>query len=173
MLKWVGAAMVLFAGTAYGFAKAARYARRPKELRQLGAALTTLESEIVFGMSPLPAAFERVASAAQRPVSLLFQEAAERMRDFGNEKTAGECWSEAVHALWPRTSLQEAEKASLISLAPTLGVTDRDDQAKHLRLARAQLLTEEEAAREEYARYGKMWRSLGALSAALVVILMY
>ncbi|MCI3920175.1 stage III sporulation protein AB [Paenibacillus sp. TRM 82003] len=173
MLKWIGAALILFAGTAYGFAQASRYAKRPKELRQLASALLTLESEIVYGVTPLPAAMQRVASAAGRPVDRLFREAAERMQGRDAERTAGDCWSEAVDAAWPRLTLQASEKASLLSLAPTLGLTDRDDQAKHLRLAVAQLRAEEESAREEQRRYGSMWKSLGALSAALVVILMY
>jgi stage III sporulation protein AB len=173
MLKWIGATLILFAGTAYGFAQAARYAKRPKELRQLSSALLTLESEIVYGLSPLPSALSRVASSVPKPVSYLFSEASERMNDSAQERTAGDCWSGAVAAVWARTSLREPEKASLLALAPTLGLTDRDDQAKHIRLAVSQLRSEEETAREEQVRYGKMWKSLGALSAALVVILMY
>lgn len=173
MLKWIGAAMVMAAGTAYGFAQASRYARRPKELRQLSAALGTLETEIVYGLSPLPEALRRVSTAAAQPVAGLFADAAARMDDRRAERTAGECWTEAVHAAWPLTALREPEKSSLLALAATLGATDRDDQVKHLRLAIAQLGVEEEAAREEGARFGKMWRSLGALAAALVVILMY
>jgi stage III sporulation protein AB len=173
MMKWIGATLILFAGTAYGFAQASRYARRPKELRQLSSALLTLESEIVYGLTPLPNALSRVASTVPGPVSLLFAEASSRMGDKTQERTAGDCWSDAVTAVWPRTSLQGPEKASLLALSPTLGLTDRDDQAKHIRLAVSQLHSEEETAREEHLRYGKMWKSLGALSAALVVILMY
>ncbi|HZG85115.1 stage III sporulation protein SpoIIIAB [Paenibacillus sp.] len=173
MLKWIGATIILAAGTAYGFAQASRYMRRPKELRQLGAALGTLESEIVYGVSPLPDALARVASTAPPPISRLFAEAAARMRDNAAERTAGECWSDAIRAEASRTALREPELASLLALAPTLGLTDREDQAKHLRLAIAQLRTEEETARDEAARFGKMWKSLGALLAALIVILMY
>lgn len=173
VLKWIGAALILFAGTVYGFAQAAKYARRPKELRQLGNALLTLESEIVYGVSPLPTALERVASSVPKPVSLIFSDAAARMRERQAERTAGDSWTEAVQSAWPRLSLMEPEKASLLALAPMLGVTDREDQAKHLRLAVAQLRAEEDAAREEQQRYEKMWRSLGVLSAALIVILMY
>lgn len=173
MIKWIGAAMILFAGTAYGFARASRYARRPKELRQLASALLTLESEIVYGVTPLPVAMRRVASAAGQPIAQLFQEAAARMQGRDVERTAGDCWAEAVNAVWPTLTLQASEQASLLALSPTLGLTDRDDQAKHLRLAVAQLRAEEETAREEQQRYGTMWRSLGALSAVLVVILMY
>ncbi|HZG58063.1 stage III sporulation protein SpoIIIAB [Paenibacillus sp.] len=173
MLKWIGATMILAAGTAYGFAQASRYARRPKELRSLAAALGTLESEVVYGLSPLPAAMARVSTATQRPIAFLFEEASSRLRDSRSEKTAGECWAEAIEAVWPRTALGAPEKATLLALSATLGATDRNDQAKHLRLAVAQLAAEEETAREEQARYGKMWRSLGALTAALIVILMY
>ena len=67
MLKWVGAALILFSGTAYGFVRASAYAKRPKELRYLAQALLTLETEIVYGVSPLPAALAacgRCCSAA-------------------------------------------------------------------------------------------------------------
>jgi len=173
MLKWIGASLILLAGTAFGFLQASRYERRPKELRHLGNALLTLETEIVYGVSPLPEAMSRIASSVPKPVSLLFADASARMRETAAERTAADSWSEAIHAVWPRLSLADSEKASLLALAPTLGLTDRDDQAKHLRLAAAQLRTEEETAREEQRRYEKMWKSLGALSAALVVILMY
>lgn len=173
MLKWIGATMILAAGTAFGFARASRYMNRPRELRQLAAALGTLETEIMYGVSPLPDAMERVADAAKPPVSRLFAEAAERMRDRRAERTAGECWEEAVRAVWPETALKESEMTALLTLSATLGATDRTDQVKHLRFAAAKLAVEEDAAREEAARYGKMWRSLGVLTAALIVILMY
>lgn len=173
MLKWIGATMIMAAGTAYGFAQASRYARRPKELRHLGHALAALESEIVYGLSPLPEALVRVSGVVPSPVSELFAEAVRRMGESAAERTAGASWSEAVEAVWPTTSLRESEKQSLLSLSPLLGLTDREDQSKHIRLAVSQLRVEEESAREELARYGTMWKSLGALSAALIVILMY
>ncbi len=58
-------------------------------------------------------------------------------------------------------------------LGAKLGLTDRDDQVKHLRLAVNQLRGEEELAKDEQQRYERMWKSLGLLMGALVVILMY
>ncbi|WP_274365350.1 stage III sporulation protein SpoIIIAB [Paenibacillus thermotolerans] len=173
MLKLVGAALIMFAGTAYGFYRASRYARRPRELRYLTHALTTLESEIVFGVTPLPAALNRVASAVPSPLSHLFGSAARKLRASQGERTADECWKEAVSEAWPSTAMQEAERETMLSLGATLGVTDRADQSKHIKLCIAQLQAEEITARDEQARYEKMWRSLGALGAAVVVILMY
>lgn len=173
MLKLVGAVFILFAGTAFGFAQASRYARRPKELRQLAHALTTLESEIVYGVSPLPSAFARVATAVQQPVSRLFAEMAERLERGEADQTVEDCWQASLRSVWPRLALGSAERDALLSLRAQLGVTDRADQAKHLRLVLAQLTAEELTAREEQARYEKMWRSAGLLAALLVVILLY
>ena len=173
MLKLIGAALILFAGIAFGFAQASLYARRPKELRQLAHALTTLESEIVFGISPLPEAFQRVASAVPKPVSSLFADMSERLAQGDADATVEDCWRSAVTNAWPKLALGQAERDALLSLCAQLGVTDRADQAKHLRLVLAQLSAEELNAREEQARYEKMWRSVGLLSALLVVILLY
>ncbi|WP_199620163.1 stage III sporulation protein SpoIIIAB [Paenibacillus alkalitolerans] len=173
MLKLFGAVLIMFAGTAYGFFRASRYARRPRELRHLAHALTTLESEIVFGVTPLPAALKRVASAVPAPLSELFLSASGKLREGVGERTADECWKAAVTEAWPYTALRDAERETMLSLGASLGVTDREDQAKHIRLCIVQLQAEEISARDEQARYEKMWRSLGALGAALVVILMY
>ena len=67
--------------------------------------------------------------------------------------------------------MKAAEQSALIRLGATLGISDREDQIKHLRLAMQQLKAEEDAARDDQARYEKMWKSLGVLIAALVVIL--
>jgi stage III sporulation protein AB len=69
--------------------------------------------------------------------------------------------------------MKTSEKEAFLQLGLTLGITDRDDQIKHLRLTASQLQTEELTAWEEQKRYEKMWKSLGLLSATLVVILMY
>jgi stage III sporulation protein AB len=53
-----------------------------------------------------------------------------------------------------------------------LGSSERADQLKHVRLAMHQLQAEEAAARDEQMRFEKMCRSLGALGAALVVIVL-
>jgi len=68
--------------------------------------------------------------------------------------------------------MREPERSAVIRLGDALGISDREDQIRHLRLAAALLQAEEAGARDEQARYGKMWRSLGFMAALLVVILM-
>lgn len=69
--------------------------------------------------------------------------------------------------------MKESERDIVLQLGYSLGASDRLDQIKHLRLAMNQLQCEEENAADEQRRYAKMWRSLGMLGGALVVILMF
>ena len=45
--------------------------------------------------------------------------------------------------VWTRTSMKQAEQEVVLQLGAVLGLTDRSDQIKHLRLAISQLQTEE------------------------------
>jgi stage III sporulation protein AB len=68
--------------------------------------------------------------------------------------------------------MRENEKAVMLRLGSSLGISDKEDQIKNLQLAMLQLKAEEDAARDDQGRYEKMWKSLGVLIAVLVVILM-
>lgn len=171
LLKLIGASLVLFAGTLIGFLQAARFADRPKQIRQLAGALQRLETEIAFGQTPLPEALKRTAANVGQPVSRLFQAAADEL-SAADGRSFRECWDCAMHRTWPTTSMRTPELTVTLRLGSILGMSDKDDQLKHLRLAAVQLKAEEDAARDDQAKYEKMSRSLGLLLAALVVILM-
>jgi len=171
MVKLAGALLVMAAGTLIGFAQAARYAARPRQIRELIHALKRLETEISYGQTPLPEALARVGGALAEPLRRMFLRAAARMAE-RRETTAEACWTEAVETVWPDTAMRAGDKEALLRLGASLGLSDRADQLKHVRLAMVHLEAEETAAREEQRKYEKMCRSLGVLGAALVVILM-
>ncbi|CAH1210235.1 Stage III sporulation protein AB [Paenibacillus plantiphilus] len=170
MVKLVGAMLILFAGTMIGFQQAARFAARPRQIRHMIQALQRLETEIGYGYTPLPEALARSAAHLPEPISSLLRGTKERL-DEADGFTFRECWERSVTEHWPGTAMKGAEQAAYIRLGSALGISDRDDQIKHLKLAMGQLKTEEDAARDDQARYEKMWKSLGVLIAALVVIL--
>ncbi|EFM09885.1 stage III sporulation protein AB [Paenibacillus curdlanolyticus YK9] len=171
LVKMIGAALILFAGTLIGFLQAARYADRPKHIRQLAGALQRLETEIVYGRTPLPEAITRIAANVQQPTARLMEAVTAQLQQ-SDGRTFNECWEAAIRSQWPSTAMRSAELTVAIRLGSTLGISDKDDQLKHLRLAAVQLKAEEDAARDEQAKYEKMSRSLGVLLAILVVILM-
>jgi stage III sporulation protein AB len=170
MVKLIGAALILFAGTMIGFLQASRFASRPRQIRQLIHALQRLETEIGYGFTPLPEALGRSAALLPEPAASILRGVSERLGT-ADGLTFRECWEDSVRQHWPATAMRAAEQAAFLRLGSTLGISDREDQIKHLRLAMEQLKAEEDGARDDQARYEKMCKSLGVLIAALVVIL--
>ncbi|MDQ6421057.1 stage III sporulation protein SpoIIIAB [Paenibacillus sp. LHD-117] len=171
MIKLMGAILIIVAGTLIGFQQAARFAERPKQLRQLAHALQRLETEIGYGHTPLPEALERTAQSSPEPISAMLKQAAAGVWA-AEGPSFQESWTIAVKTHWRDTSMKASEQGILLRLGTTLGISDKDDQMKHLKLALSQLKAEEDSARDDQGRYEKMWKSLGVLLAVLIVILM-
>ncbi|SFK93977.1 stage III sporulation protein AB [Paenibacillus sp. 1_12] len=172
MLKLLGAMMIMLSATLFGLYQAQRYSRRPRQIADLIRSLQRLETEMTYGLTPLPQALLQVAHACPPPVSHLFRYAADELR-IAAGRTVLQIWQQAIAEHWHHTVLQMGEKEILSQLGSTLGLSDSADQVKHIRLAVQQLQGELETAVEERKRYEGMWRSLGLLMGALVVILMY
>ncbi|WCN38921.1 stage III sporulation protein SpoIIIAB [Aneurinibacillus uraniidurans] len=173
MLKLIGAALIIAASTLIGMQFARQVARRPIHIRQLRAAFTLLETEIVYGATPLQDALatiaQRVGGEAAGP---LFHRAATLLAEESELSTAA-CWRQAVQESWSKTAMQDAEREVVLQLGAMLGRSDREDQRKHIQLAVINLENEEQTARDNQRRYEKMYRSLGVLGGILLVILLY
>ncbi|GAA4845869.1 stage III sporulation protein SpoIIIAB [Paenibacillus vulneris] len=172
MLKLLGAMMILLSATLFGFYQAQQYSRRPKQIGDVIRALQRLETEIVYGFTPLREALMKVASSCPQPVTAIFRHTAEELGQAGG-RPAQQIWQQSLQEHWKHTSMKAGEQDIVRQLGFTLGLSDSADQVKHLRLAIQQLQGELDGAEEERKRYEGMWRSLGLLMGALVVILMY
>ncbi|NHN28845.1 stage III sporulation protein SpoIIIAB [Paenibacillus agricola] len=172
MLKLLGAILILLSATLFGFYQAQQFARRPKQIADLVRSLQRLETEMVYAMTPLPQALQQLAHTCPAPVSLLFRYAAEELKHAAG-RTVQHIWGEAIAIHWKHTALKTGEQDIARQLGTTLGLSDSNDQVKHIRLAIHQLEGELDTAVEERKRYESMWRSLGLLMGALIVILMY
>ncbi|MFC5447952.1 stage III sporulation protein SpoIIIAB [Paenibacillus aestuarii] len=172
MLKFIGAVLIIGAAALIGFIQAAHYARRPKQIRLLISALQRMETEIIYALTPLPEAFALLGKQLAEPLASLFRLTSERLLA-SHGAPLREIWQQTVQEVWKRSSMKQAEQEVVLQLGSVLGLTDRGDQVKHLRLAVSQLQAEEAESRDEQRRYEKMWKSLGVLIGALVVILMY
>ncbi|UQZ82073.1 stage III sporulation protein SpoAB [Paenibacillus konkukensis] len=172
MLKLLGAMMILLAGTLFGFYQAQQYSRRPKQIADMIRSLQRLETEIVYGHTPLEEALRKVEATCPQPVNAVFRSAAEELAQ-ANGRSVQHIWQHAIAEHWKNTSMKGGEQEIVRQLGFTLGLSDSGDQVKHLRLALQQLQGELEGAQEERKRYESMWRSLGLLMGALIVILMY
>lgn len=172
MLKFIGAICILLACTLFGFVQSRQYSRRPKQIRQLIALLQRMETEISYGFTHLPEALHKMSAQAAHPLNIMLTKMAEQMRP-ASGKSVHEVWGATIEENWHLTAMKQAEKDMIKQLGYTLGMSDREDQVKHLRLGIVQLQSEESQARDEEQRYEKMWKSLGVLAGAFVVILIY
>lgn len=171
MLKVLGAMLIIFATTMYGFHQSLQLSRRPKQIRELIQALQRLETEIVYGYTPLSEALQSAGRPFSPEVAAFFQEVAKQL-DSDQGKTAEECWSRALEATWGNTAMKSGEREVLERLGSSLGVSDRDDQQKHIKLSISHLQAEEQKANTAQQKYGGMWKSLGLLAGALIVIIL-
>lgn len=172
MFKLIGAVLILFSASMVGWQIGKYYANRPVHLRALLVALQMLETEIVYGMTPLHRAFVKVGHRVSEEVGKVFLFAADLLVT-EQVHSAEEALQQAMSKFWTQTALRRQEREVLASLGQVLGSSDRDDQQKHLRLAITHLRGLEEEARAEQEKYERMYKSLGFLGGLLVVILMF
>jgi len=172
MLKMLGAVLVIAATTLAGWVQAKQYASRPRQIRRLILALKRLETEIMYGFTPLPDALVRIGEQSGGAVGSIFHTAAEKMKPPDN-RTAQDALHLAIESGWNTTAMKTAEQEIMRQFSYTLGTSDRKDQLGHIATAVRQLESEEHEAREEQNRYEKMFRSLGLLFGVFIVIVMY
>ncbi|MDN5346880.1 MAG: stage sporulation protein [Clostridia bacterium] len=172
MLKLLGSGLVIFGCGMLGLSLAQGYRLRPLHLRNLQSALKMLETEIEYAATPLPEALAKIAGLADAPATTFFSQAAAALREEPGRPVL-ETWQQALKFLAAEGSLTAADLNILKSLGQTLGASDREDQLKNIELARLQLQEQEKQAEEEEKRQGRMWRTLGFLLGAALVLVFY
>ncbi|WP_349407745.1 stage III sporulation protein SpoIIIAB [Pseudalkalibacillus sp. SCS-8] len=169
-MNMIGALCIILATTWAGFEWAKRMQERPRQLRQLKVALQSLEAEIVFGMTPLYDACIHLSKQMKEPLSLFFEQMANRL--YTGRSTVQVAWEESLEVFQKHTALQKGEIEVLKQFGSTLGRHDREHQQKQIRLTIVHLEREEREAEEVQRRYETMVKSLGFLTGLLIVILL-
>lgn len=164
--------MVVTASGLSGLGVAKNYSSRPRELRSLRSALQILETEVIYSATFLPEAFKQVSERCDKCVSPLFQEAARGLSSMSGI-TASEAWDKALMKCCPNMALKSGDISIMRNFGKSLGISDREDQVKHLRLAMEQIKAATISAEEAAARNVKLWSYLGFLGGLLIVLLLY
>lgn len=170
MMKLIGAAVIIFATTWTGFEASRHLSERTRQLRQLKAALQTLDAEIMFGHTPLHEASRRLSVQIPKPLSWFFDIFANKLTAV--ETTVKAAWDESLEEVWHMTALKKGELEIMRQFGETLGRHDRISQQKQIMLTIAHLEREELDATDKQAKYEKMVKSLGFLSGLLLIILL-
>lgn len=171
ILKLFGGLLILIACSLLGIATANRYSLRPKEIRKFRSSIQMLETEIIYGCTPLPQAMYNIAGKAEGPLKRFYGMISEDLLS-GWSYSLEAIWSKGVERLVKETTLNSTDKELLEDFGKVLGSSDREDQKKHFELLYIQLKQHEETAEEDKRKNEKMYKSLGFLSGVVIFILL-
>lgn len=165
ILALLACGLILFACAGLGGWGAARLRRRIEFLAGLTRGVDSLMRDIDYLASPLPQALDQAAGCAGA-ASSLFAAAARLLRS-----GAGLSGSEAWLAALEETDCRECAPVAA-SLGAGLGETEAEGQLQQLGACRQRLTLAQTEAEEDYARFGKIWRSMGWCGGAALILLL-
>jgi len=170
MLKFLGAVLVIISFGVIGTVLGRNLTKHTEELRQFQFALSALETEIVYALTPLPQAFKIVAKQTKGVVAKFFTTVSQELNN-GQGQTAGEAWSKTLAKIAPYLMLNEGDLSVLAQFGQGLGSSDREDQLKRLTGIKMQLAAREKAAELERGQFQKIWQTLGWACGLAVTLL--
>ncbi len=163
MLKLIGAMLIIAAGGAWGFLESDKLRRRVQRLEQILFALKLLENEIVYGKRDIKSALYSIGK--NQGLKFLIY-AAENVEKAGIKVAL----SEAVRKC--ENDILGTDKNILEILWENLGMTDSGSQIKAIRHVIGLMEEAKISAESEYAKTGRLKRSMGFLGGIFVVILL-
>ncbi|NLY29348.1 MAG: stage III sporulation protein AB [Firmicutes bacterium] len=162
--------IIIGASGAAGWILSGSIRERPRQLRSLQAALSRLETEISCSMTFLPEALQELGRLTAPPVNRLFADAAELL--LLGDLSIQEAWRQAVLKAREYLVLTRDDEQILLDLGDNLGISHREDQSRHLRLARNALSQQEAEAQRAEEQLVRLYSALGwAAGGALVLIM--
>lgn len=145
---------------------AKKYSNRVIELRNMKNALNMFLTKIKFTYEAIPVSFSEIGNNIDGNIGKLFKTASENMK----EKSAGDAWEEVIEKA--ETSLTREDKDILKGLGKLLGKTDLDGQISEIKLVQNFLSTQIEMAEKEKQKNEKLYRTLGGVIGAAIIIIL-
>lgn len=146
-----------------------RIRRRPVELREFVMALALLDTEIVWGATPLPEAFGILKERTDAPWQGFFAELQDRLQ---RGESASIAWNEVSLAQNTHFCLKHEDWQVIRDVSKGLGRSDRQEQHKQLELIQRQLALIKDQAGIWSEKQAKMWSYLGFLCGIAGVLIL-
>lgn len=171
LIKGIGGLIIILSSGLIGMLLSNKYSMRPRIIRKLRFSLQMLETEIIYGSTPLPYALYNIGTKSEKPWKTFFIEVSDNIlkrRYFSME----DAWNNALEKHLSNSFLNKLDMELIKNFGKIIGKSDTEDQKKYFKLIYAQLKHHEEMAEGEREKNERMYRSLGFLfGAALYIIL--
>jgi stage III sporulation protein AB len=157
--------------TGIGFFYGNKFSNRFENLVYLQQCLKILETEIIYGSTPLPDALSNVYNKGNIKVSFIFEEIKKDLLKNKRDQIY-ESFLSVKELLYEKICLKKSDVEVFISLGRVLGTSDREDQQKNFILILNQIKNLILEAKEEKNRNEKLYRSLGLITGVGIIILL-
>ncbi len=168
MLKMIGAVLIFVSCVILGMKQAKQLEKRQLFLRGAHQGILALMREIDYTAAPMQQALTVSADMAGS-AGYLFLQTANKLGE-GQGCTAGEAWQAAVAS---DENITTDDRQLLFLAGEGLGMSDKINQLKSLELLRIRLEQAENDAAEQSARLGKIWKTMGWGTAAVLILLLF
>jgi len=165
----LGSAALIAGCGSLGLWLANRIRRRPAELRECLMALALLDTEIVWGVTPLPEAFCIVKERTDLPWQEFFGELQERLQQ---GEPASSAWNDTISTQNTDFCLKPQDWQVIRDVGKGLGRSDSQEQHKQLELVQHQLALIKDQAVIWSEKQAKMWSYLGFLCGIAGVLIL-
>ncbi|QUH20689.1 stage III sporulation protein SpoIIIAB [Alkaliphilus sp. B6464] len=172
LLKVVYSIVIVCCSSLLGFIFANTYIERTKLLNSLLSTIQMLETEIVYGATPIPILLEKVGNKSRKEIGSIFFTAADLLSKKQGQ-TFEEIWHISVSKETEGTCFNKDDIEILLSLGKNLGISNCEDQTKHIRLVQEDLKRHYELSILEQGRNVKLFKNLGFLLGLSIIIILY
>lgn len=170
-LKVFGSLLVITSTTFIGFILGSNFKNRYHNLIYLENCIRLLETEIIYHLNPIPIALENVYLKGNKNVSFIFKEIKDKLIN-RNEVDLSDCFNEVLNKYKQNLNLLNTDLEILKSLGNILGLTDRNDQLKHIKSSLILIKNSQKDAELKMKKNEVMYKRLGFLTGLLVIIIL-
>lgn len=171
IIKLFGSCLIIVSSSLIGYLYGIRYSKRLSNLIYLQQCIKLLETEILYGATPMPDALNNVYRKGNEKISFVFKEIRHNLLS-SKDKSLYECFIEEKDTLKDKLHLSQEDVEVFMTLGQTLGTSNRKDHEKNFKMVITQLKSLEEEARMEKEKNEKMYKSLGILTGIAIVIIL-
>ncbi len=172
-MKVVGSVTLMLTSWSIGDFVAKRLERQLAEMRRFESALVDLGQEISYSLAPLPRALQRVGERTGGETGKLFA-ALGSTAGLAQRRTPTEALFKIVGESqeFPGTSISPFEMELLEDLLKSLGMSGHTEQLRHIDMISMRARVWREDFQEQAKKKARVYRYLGALSGACMVIIL-
>lgn len=172
MLKILGALFLILGCGLIGLVIARNLSLRPLQIRYVENGLNILETEILYGLTPLPEALKNVGRQVSYPVNELYLRSSSYLKN-GDGLTAGEAWDLSLAELEKESALLPEDIDILSNFGRSLGGSDCEEQRKNLKLAKEHLKNIEYKAEKIKEKNQKIYKYLGFSFGTVIALILF